>query len=104
MVWTAPDIKPADEPFVADERTMLVAFLNVHRDYLLHKCAGLTGEQLARRTVPPSTMSLLGLLRHMAEVERSWFQRRVAGGDVPWLYIKEDDHDADFNDLDPARA
>jgi uncharacterized damage-inducible protein DinB len=104
MVWTAPDIELPDEPTVADERTMLTAFLNAHRDYLLHKCAGLTGEQLALRAVPPSTMSLLGLLRHMAEVERSWFRRRLAGADMPWLYVKENDNDADFNDLDPATA
>jgi hypothetical protein len=83
---------------------MLTAFLDGQRDYLLHKCAGLTGEQLARRAVPPSTLSLLGLLRHMAEIERSWFQRRVAGADVPWLYVRDDDNDADFNDLEPTQA
>ncbi|HYS35323.1 MAG TPA: DinB family protein [Pseudonocardiaceae bacterium] len=104
MVWTAPDIKPIDEPFIADEQTMLAAFLDVHRDYLLQKCAGLTGEQLARQSVPPSNLSLLGLIRHMAEVERAWFRRRVQGSDLPWLYVRDDNEDADFTDVDPDQA
>ena len=53
---------------------MLQAFLDWHRATLLYKCAGLTGEQLARRTVPPSGLSLLGLVRHMTKVERTWFR------------------------------
>ncbi|HEX4721576.1 MAG TPA: DUF664 domain-containing protein [Pseudonocardiaceae bacterium] len=60
MVWTAPDITLVDEQVNADERTTLTEFLDAHRNYLLHKCAGLTGEQLARQSVPPSTLSLLG--------------------------------------------
>jgi uncharacterized damage-inducible protein DinB len=104
MIWTAPDIKPVDEPFISDERTMLVAFLDGHRDYLLQKCAGLTGEQLARRSVSPSNLSLLGLIRHMAEVERSWFRRRVQGSDLPMLYSRPDNDDADFTELDPEQA
>ena len=104
MVWTAPDIKPVDEPFISDERTMLAAFLDAHRDYLLEKCAGLTGEQLARRPVSPSNLSLLGLVRHMSEVERSWFRRRFLGSDLPMLYVREDNEDADFTDLDPEQA
>jgi hypothetical protein len=104
MVWTAPDVKPIDEPLIADERTMLAAFLDVHRDYLLEKCAGLTGEQLSRRSVSPSSLSLLGLIRHMAEVESSWFRRRVLGLDLPWLYVLEDNEDADFTDVDPEQA
>jgi uncharacterized damage-inducible protein DinB len=104
MVWTAPDIKSADEPFIADERTMLVAFLDAHRDYLLEKCAGLTGEQLARQPVSPSNLSLLGLIRHMSEVERAWFRRRILGSDLPMLYVREDNEDADFTDVDPEQA
>jgi uncharacterized damage-inducible protein DinB len=59
------------------------------------KCADLDAGQLARQSVPPSTMSLLGLLRHMAEVERHWFRREMAGHDAPKLYCSEADRDGD---------
>lgn len=105
MVWTAPDITRVDEPFNSDERATLDGFLNWYRATLLHKCAGLTGEQLARRAVPPSTLSLLGLIRHMTEVERNWFRRRFADNpDLPHLYIETRGDDRDFDDLDPERA
>jgi uncharacterized damage-inducible protein DinB len=79
--------------------------LATYRDYLHHyrltleiKCAGLTAEQLARRSVPPSTLSLLGLLRHMAKVEHSWFERVLKNQwHLERLYRPEDDHDFDFN-------
>ena len=71
MTWIAPDVVRAEEPFIADERTMLEGWLEFHRTTLLMKCAGLTGEQLAARAVPPSGLSLLGLIRHSADVERS---------------------------------
>ncbi len=73
-------------------------YLDYFRTTLELKCAGLTGEQLATRSVPPSTLSLLGLVRHMAKVEHSWFQR-VLGGQLHLvrLYRPEDDHDFDFN-------
>ncbi|KOG88803.1 DinB family protein [Streptomyces varsoviensis] len=58
----------------ADERASLTGFLRYQRETLAMKCAGLTPEQLKRRAVPPSGLSLLGLVRHTAEVERSWFQ------------------------------
>ena len=59
---------------------------------------GLTGEQLARRAVPPSTLSLLGLVRHMAEVERAWFRRRFAGeAGLDYLYCSDDYPDGDFD-------
>ncbi|MDQ1598609.1 MAG: hypothetical protein QOD68_83 [Actinomycetota bacterium] len=78
--------------------------LDHHRATLLWKCGGLTGEQLAARTVPTSTMSLLGLVRHMADVERNWFRRRVAGEEVGSLYWSDVSPDGDFDDLDPAGA
>src|SRR5690242_18709238 len=81
---------------------MLQAFLDWQRATLLHKCAGLTGEELARRTVPPSALSLLGLIRHMTKVERSWFRKRFAGEPVDSPF--GDDTDADFERADPARA
>jgi uncharacterized damage-inducible protein DinB len=81
---------------------MLQAFLDWHRATLLYKCAGLTGEQLAERTVPPSALSLLGLVRHMTKVERAWFRRRFAGEPVDDPF--GEDKTADFERGDPARA
>jgi hypothetical protein len=105
MTWTAPHPARTEPPSVADERTALDAWLDYHRATLLLKCAGLTAEQLRRRSVPPSNLSLLGLVRHMSEVERSWFRRRVAGEDVTWIYCTDESPDADFDDVgvaDPA--
>jgi uncharacterized damage-inducible protein DinB len=82
---------------VGDERATLTEFLRGQRLTLQLKCQGLDAEQLARRAVEPSTMSLLGLLRHLAEVERGWFRRRFAGQAVPKLYQSEADPDGDFN-------
>lgn len=83
---------------------MLTGYLGWFRATLLRKCAGLTGEQLAERTTPPSNLSLLGLLRHMAKVERTWFRQRFAGQDLKPMYDPQKGKDADFEDLDPARA
>jgi uncharacterized damage-inducible protein DinB len=104
MSWIAPEADRVKEPYVADERTMLEAWLEWHRATLLRKCAGLTGEQLAQRAVPPSNISLLGLVRHMAEVERAWFRRRFAGETLGLLYCSDDSPDADFDDVNPAGA
>ena len=82
---------------LGDERATLVEFLRRQRLTLQVKCAGLEAEQLARRAVQPSTMSLLGLLRHMAEVERGWFRRRFAGTDAPRRYQSEAEPDGDFD-------
>ena len=79
MTWTAPQVTRTDPPTVAGERESLETWLDYHRDTLLFKCQGLTGEQLARRAVAPSSLSLLGLVRHMTEVERAWFRIRFAG-------------------------
>lgn len=110
MTWRAPEIDRRHEPFVADERTMLEGWLDYHRDTLLHKCAGLTAEQLRTASVEPSALTLLGLVRHMAEVERWWFRIRAAGQQLSGLYEgdgDDDDPDADFNavaDADPEAA
>ena len=103
MQEPTPDQR-TDTPRVADERTSLDSWLDFHRATLLWKCDGLTPAQLAERSVEPSTMSLLGLVRHMAEVERGWFRQFVGGEDVPDLYGREDALDADFDEVDPARA
>jgi hypothetical protein len=81
---------------------MLQAFLDWQRATLLYKCAGLTGAQLAERTVPPSGLSLLGLVRHMTKVERTWFRQRFAG--EPVVSPFGEDNAADFERADPDRA
>jgi hypothetical protein len=79
------DGKPSDDdprengPRLGDERTTLVEFLRCQRLTLEMKCAGLDAEQMARRSVEPSTMSLLGLVRHLAEQERGTFRVMMAG-------------------------
>jgi uncharacterized damage-inducible protein DinB len=78
------------------ERATLLDYLGAYRITLELKCADLDAEQLARRSVPPSTMSLLGLIRHMADVERNWFRRVMAGADVPALYWSDEVADADW--------
>jgi uncharacterized damage-inducible protein DinB len=105
MTWTAPTLEPlAGGPLTRHDRPILEAFLADQRNTLLRICAGLTGEQLAQRAVPPSNLSLLGLVRHMAKVERTWFRERVAGEPVGPLYDPAKGKDADFDDLDPALA
>jgi len=99
--WTAPEVERPGGANIAPERQAVEELLEYHRATLLWKCGGLTGAQLARRACPPSTLSLLGLVRHMAEVERSWFRQRVAAEDVPRIY---GEWGVDFDDLDPARA
>ncbi|MFH8487133.1 mycothiol transferase [Streptomyces longisporoflavus] len=74
-----------DARTTGDERPMLVGFLRAQRTTLMLKCAGLETE-LARRSVPPSTLSLLGLVRHLADVERRWFRHVLSGQAVPPLF------------------
>jgi hypothetical protein len=102
--WTAPYVLESSEPGPGDERSTLVGQLDHHRATLLIKCAGLTGEQLALQSVEPSGLSLLGLVRHLTDVERVWFRNRFAGEDVTDIYFAEGNPDSDFNDLDPDRA
>src|SRR5262249_44879461 len=95
-------IEPADDPRVdpptqADELTTLVAFLRWQRETLELKCSGLDAAQLAHRSVDDSTMSLLGLVRHMADVECSWFQVRMAGLDTSYYFRSAADPDAALN-------
>ena len=84
-------------PTLGDERTTLAEALRTARLTLELKCADLDAEQMARRSVEPSTMSLLGLVRHLAEGERAGFRVLMAGQDVPRLYCSDDDPDGDFN-------
>jgi hypothetical protein len=85
-----------ETPTVGDERTVLMGVLRAQRTTLELKCAGLDAE-LATRAVPPSTLSLLGLVRHLADVERRWFRRVLAGEDAPDRFSSDDDPDGDFD-------
>jgi uncharacterized damage-inducible protein DinB len=104
VTWTAPNVERHPAPLAAEEREMLEAWLDFHRETLLWKCSGLTADQLRRRAVEPSNLSLLGLVRHMSDVERSWFRRRVAGEELPLVYSTEADPDGDFEHVDAADA
>jgi uncharacterized damage-inducible protein DinB len=102
-------VEPADDPRTygspVGEKATLREYLGNYRLTLELKCGGLDAEQLARRSVPPSTLSLLGLIRHLAQMENHWFQRVLQGrSDRPRLFKRDDDNDADFNDAvaDPA--
>jgi hypothetical protein len=97
-MWVDPDDDPREKGAASvDERSTLVEYLRRYRLTLELKCADLDAAQMAQRSVPPSPMSLLGLVRHMSEVERTWFRRELAAQDVPRLYVTEDDRDADWN-------
>ncbi|MGH3395674.1 MAG: DinB family protein [Streptosporangiaceae bacterium] len=97
-------IERAEPPLTASERDMLDGWLEYHRATLAWKCEGLSADQLRERAVPPSSLSLLGLVRHMAEVERGWFGRRVGRADLPGLYCTDARPDADFDDVAEADA
>jgi uncharacterized damage-inducible protein DinB len=86
-----------DPPVTGPEREMLRAFLDFHRDTLAMKCEGLSDEQLREQSSPPSTLSLLGLVRHMAEVERTWFRRVINGEDLPLLWSDSGDYQAAYD-------
>ena len=95
-------INPESDPregdvSLGDERATLTDYLRAQRLTLQLKCEGLDADQLARRAVEPSTMSLLGLVRHLAEVERKWFRQRFAGQGVPNRYQSEAEPDGDFD-------
>ncbi|MFF7471906.1 DUF664 domain-containing protein [Streptomyces sp. NPDC008092] len=86
----APDVD-------ADERTMLEGWLEFHRETLAVKCEGLTDAQLRTASVEPSPLSLMGLVRHMADVERNWYRRILTGAEAPPLYWSDADPDGDFH-------
>jgi len=104
-MFVDPDEDPREQGgrFVG-ERATLVRFLRDYRLTLELKCAGLDAEAMARRSVPPSNLSLLGLVRHMAGGEQAWFRIVLAGQNVPRHYRSEADPNGDFNGAvaDPA--
>jgi uncharacterized damage-inducible protein DinB len=98
-MWAEPDSDPREalEPG-RGEKAVLAEYLDRYRMTFELKCEGLTAEQLATRSVPPSTMSLLGMIRHLARVEHSWTRRVFEGQiELPHLYRTEEDPDLDFN-------
>ncbi|MFJ9342194.1 DUF664 domain-containing protein [Streptomyces sp. NPDC101733] len=102
-MWVDPDGVPREtEVERTGERGVLLDVLRHFRLSLTTTCAGLEVEQMARRSVPPSSMSLLGLVRHLAEGERNF--RRIFGEDTPRIYRTVEDRDGDWNGAiaDPA--
>ncbi|WP_018352421.1 DinB family protein [Longispora albida] len=105
MTWTAPTIERRPRTNMADtELATLRDFLYRQRTYLLMKCAGLTAGQLKTASAPPSSLTLLGLVRHMAEIERFWFRVKYGQLDLPDIYSTPELEGGDFGlvaDADP---
>ena len=104
-MWARPEDDPRVDSHPVGELPTIREYLTNYRRTLAMKCEGLSPEQLATRSVPPSTLSLLGLIRHMANVEHNWFQRTLQGHpDAPLPYWSADNHDLDFDGAvgDPA--
>ncbi|WP_030673529.1 DinB family protein [Streptomyces rimosus] len=91
-------------PMRAGERESLRAYLDFHRATLAMKCDGLSDEELRSRSMPPSTLSLLGLVRHLAEVERTWFRRVINKEDIPLVWSPEGDYQAAYDPGTSTRA
>jgi hypothetical protein len=95
-------VERIEPPLVAQEREMLDAWLDYHRATLAMKCEGLTDDQLRAQAVPPSSLSLIGLVRHMGEVERGWFRRALGNDRTPPRYYSDENPDGDFDDVADA--
>ncbi|MFC0673691.1 DinB family protein [Brachybacterium hainanense] len=112
MDTTAPvlpvyeDTRPmsATMPLLGGERELLDAWLDMYRETALIKVAGLTAEQLCRRAVPPSNLSLMGILRHLTEVEAYWLREVLHGEDVADLYSTREDPDGDIEQASAQTA
>jgi Protein of unknown function (DUF664) len=96
--WTGGERLPL--PSVGDEREILTSSLDWHRRTFELKCQGVPPDRISEMCLPPSRLSLHGLVRHLAGVERWWFRLQFAGEDVPMLYYSDDDPDQDFESLD----
>ena len=94
------DLRP-EPPTQGDERSTIVGFLAWQRDTLELKCRGLDAADLARRSLDFSSLSLLGLVRHLADVERGWFRQVMAGQDAPPHFYSPTDRDGDFDGAVP---
>ena len=91
-------------PVTAGERETLRAFLDYHRATLAMKCHGLSDDDLRRQSSPPSTLSLLGLVRHMAEVERTWFRRVIGSEDIGFVWSEQGDYQVAYDARDSTRS
>lgn len=100
---TAPDVDRVDPPRIADERASLEAWLEYYRASILHKCAGFDGAQLATKSCPPSPMSMIGLVRHLTEMERMYAHKLAEPG-IRLLYCTDDSPDGDFDDVSADTA
>jgi hypothetical protein len=104
-VHEVPRGERVEPPWVDRERPILLGWLEFHRRTLEWKCEGLTPDQLCLRSVPPSSLSLVGLVRHMTDVERGWFRRGFDGEEIGALYeYSPDGVDEAFDVLDADRA
>jgi Protein of unknown function (DUF664) len=97
---TAPPDTRTEPPETGPERPMLEAFLDFHRETLRWKCAGLTDDQITSRSVSTSALALLGLLRHITDVERWWFLPFTGELDPPPIYFSDEKPNDDFDALD----
>jgi len=103
MVDDLEDPRRQEPPFLLDERPMLEAWLDFHRTTLLLKCEGLDDADRKRRPVDSSKLSLHGLLRHMAEVERQWFRIvLLRQPEAPWIWLDPAVEDSELVPLDDA--
>ncbi|WP_030379172.1 MULTISPECIES: DinB family protein [unclassified Streptomyces] len=91
-------------PHFGSERDTLRAFLDYHRATLAMKCEGLTDEELRQRSSPPSALTLLGLVRHLAEVERAWFRRVFEDHEAPMVWSDTVDFQAAYDASASTRA
>ncbi|MFF0433419.1 DinB family protein [Streptomyces sp. NPDC004327] len=96
-IESVPRVDPGT---LTGEREALEQWLDFHRATLEQKCAGLDEAQLRTASAPPSDITLLGLVRHMAEVERGWFRKVLAGEEAGWIFSTVEDHDRDFHVTD----
>jgi hypothetical protein len=104
MTWTVPEIVRIDEPTTGDEEATLRGLLEWQRATLLWKCSGLTADELVIRPAPPSTLSLLGIIRHLADAERAWFRRYFRGEQISEVYARPDAPNAGFDDTEAGEA
>jgi len=98
QAWADDTRKPS--PREGDEREILTGFLDWHRETFALKCGGVAPDRLSEQGIPPSGLSLHGLVRHLTGVERWWFRQQFAGEDLPHLYYSDDDPNQDFDTLD----
>ncbi|MFL6071456.1 MAG: DinB family protein [Actinomycetes bacterium] len=104
MTWISPAVDRQELPQEGDERMLLTAFLEFQRETFLWKCSGLSPAQLVATSVSTTGMTLLGLIRHLTDVERHWLRNVAVGDDIAFLYWDNPGRDSDFEDVNAADA